>query len=325
MVPRHGRIGTTEIINRLEREQGISVHHRTVQRDLNNLSVLFPLISDNKNPAGWSWAPDAPLFDLPGMDPPTAITFGLMERFLAPLLPRPALTTMAPHFAKARKLLEETEPATALRWTEKVRVVERGLPMQPPPVEEATLNAVYDALYRNRRLAVCYHRRGEEEQKNSEVNPLGLIFQDGVIYLVCTFWEYQDVKLLPLHRMTVATVLDKELSMPVGFSLDKYLESGEFLFPEGQGNLKLQVLFEGWVAEHLAESSISTDQTLTVRKDGRVLLSATVRDSSQLRWWLLGFGDRVEVMKPKRLRDEFREIVANLGGRYVMTSQRNCE
>jgi hypothetical protein len=43
--------------------------------------------------------------------------------------------------------------------------------MLPSPVEEATLSAVHDALYRNRRLAVCYHRRSEEEQKNSEINP----------------------------------------------------------------------------------------------------------------------------------------------------------
>jgi predicted DNA-binding transcriptional regulator YafY len=51
--------------------------------------------------------------------------------------------------------------------------------------------------------------------------------------------------------------------------------------------------------------------------DERVLVKATVADTAQLRWWLLGFGARVEVRKPKRLREEFRMISRRLFERYA--------
>lgn len=53
------------------------------------------------------------------------------------------------------------------------------------------------------------------------------------------------------------------------------------------------------------------------RKDGRALVRATVADTTQLRWWLLGFGEKVEVLKPKRLREEFRAVSRKLAERHA--------
>lgn len=49
---------------------------------------------------------------------------------------------------------------------------------------------------------------------------------------------------------------------------------------------------------------------------------ATVADSAQLRWWLLGFGDYVEVVRRKKLRMEFEKIANNLAGTYRSASGR---
>jgi len=66
----------------------------------------------------------------------------------------------------------------------------------------------------------------------------------------------------------------------------------------------------------LKESSISKDQKLTKKKDGSVLLEATVKSTSQLRWWLMGFGDAVEVLGPKDLRSEFAKMARHLASHY---------
>jgi len=59
------------------------------------------------------------------------------------------------------------------------------------------------------------------------------------------------------------------------------------------------------VAEHLAERRLSGDQRITRRTGDRVLVEASVADTQELRWWLLGFGDAVEVLSPTLLREEF--------------------
>jgi predicted DNA-binding transcriptional regulator YafY len=71
------------------------------------------------------------------------------------------------------------------------------------------------------------------------------------------------------------------------------------------------------VAEHLAERPLSADQTLKPTADGQVEARASVLNTQELRWWLLGFGDAVEVLGPAPLRRAFRDIAGRLHQRYT--------
>jgi len=141
------------------------------------------------------------------------------------------------------------------------------------------------------------------------------VLKDGIIYLVCSMWDYPDVRLLTLHRMREAQVLDKPISIPAGFSLDDYIASGELHFTIG-GTIKLKALFSADAAFHLGERPLSDDQTLSEQPDGRMQVTATVQDTSELRWWLLGFGDQVEVLKPVKFRNSFAEIASKMVSLY---------
>ena len=80
--------------------------------------------------------------------------------------------------------------------------------------------------------------------------------------------------------------------------------------------IKLMAIFDSKTAFHLSETPLSNDQKLVKKWDGRIQVTATVKNTSQLRWWLLGFGKYVEVVKPKSLRDEFIETVNQLYNMY---------
>ena len=55
------RVDTATLEARL-RERGLDVHRRTVQRDLLELSKVFPLVADERmKPYGWRWGDDAEL------------------------------------------------------------------------------------------------------------------------------------------------------------------------------------------------------------------------------------------------------------------------
>jgi predicted DNA-binding transcriptional regulator YafY len=70
------------------------------------------------------------------------------------------------------------------------------------------------------------------------------------------------------------------------------------------------------VAFHLRESPLGQKQKIGPEEDGFVRIDATVPDTSQLRWWLLGFGDQVEVLEPEHLRDEFAQIARSMADMY---------
>ena len=61
LIPRAPKkITASELFSGLARE-GFVVTKRTIERDLQSISAMFPLISDERNrPFGWSWTKDAP-------------------------------------------------------------------------------------------------------------------------------------------------------------------------------------------------------------------------------------------------------------------------
>ena len=80
--------------------------------------------------------------------------------------------------------------------------------------------------------------------------------------------------------------------------------------------LLLTPLFDSKAAIHLSERQLSDQQRLIPQADGRVLLRAKVRDTLELRWWLLGFGDKVTVLGPGSVREEFRNIATHMASMY---------
>lgn len=318
MIPRRNRIDAATIHRKLENSlPGFQVHLRTIQRDLNDLQdAQFPLDSDGCRPQGWKWRDDADLIEIPGMDLTTALTFRMAEDHLSRLLPKTCLSSLSPHFRQARKLLDQNEIAALNDWPQKIKVVPRTQALLPPVIAPHVVDIVYRALFENLRFQVSYRRPGEEG-KVLELNPLGIVFNDPAVFLVATCWDYTDIRLLALHRMSHAELLETPCTRPEGFDLQNYIDGGGLGFARQCGKtLRLKVLFEPGAAWHLRETPLAEDQNITDRKDGRVLVEAEVTDTEQLRWWLLGFGAAVEVVGPKRLREEFMEISRRMALRY---------
>ncbi len=315
-IPRQPRKITAQELAKHLSAEGYAVTPRSVQRDLTTLGTLFMLACDDRSkPHGWSWAKEA-VFGISGMAPSTALAFVMAQRFLKPLLPQAALGGLAPHFRQAQEWLGQTPRSPYTRWPEKVRVLPRGLKLLPPEVDHEVLDTVYQALLEERRFTVDYKPREAIKASRYEVSPLGLVVRDGVLYLVCTLWDYTDLKQLVLHRMKQAELLEIQVNRPESFNLDDYLRSGAFSAPNTAETLKLEAVFDSGCALHLREARLSKDQKLEDRPDGRVRLTATVPDTGELRWWLLGFGEGVEVVGPEELRAEFRTTAQALAKRY---------
>jgi predicted DNA-binding transcriptional regulator YafY len=66
----------------------------------------------------------------------------------------------------------------------------------------------------------------------------------------------------------------------------------------------------------LYETPLCLDQHLELTDDSRIALTATVPNTRGLLWWLLGFGDGVEVCEPTELREEIARKAKNMAAMY---------
>lgn len=320
-LPHHPyRISVSEMRAKLEAQQ-VLASVRTIQRDMEQLSGIFPITCDTEGKRNfWYWTDADKALEIPFMSAPTALAFHLARAFLEPQLPPGTVDTLSPYFRRATQVLECTDLAN---WPERVVILESGPPLSPPDLCKEVQRVVYEALLTETRFTARYLSREKGEVAQYEVSPLGLVIREGVFYLVATLWDYEDVRQLALHRMAEAAASETPVIRPEGFDLRAYVEADEpFAYPLSRNRLRLKALFDEGAAYHLGERRLSSDQTLKVQPDGRVLLSATMADTQALRWWLLGFGAGVEVLAPKTLRGEMAGVVADMGARYKVQAKK---
>jgi len=317
-IPRHpSKIEASAIQAKLA-VAGYEVSKRTVERDLVELSSVFPIVSDDRDrPYGWSWMRNAPAFDLPNLSNQEALAFVMIETYLKPLLPQVLLGQLAPYFTMARQHLTADGPRRGSRtWLGKIAALPPTQALIPPRINPGVQAALTDALMFDRQLKVRYRRRGESNVQEYVLNPLGLVQRGPITYFVATVFDYPDVRTFSLHRVQSATVLETPVKRPKDFDLEKHLSTGVLDFGAG-GRIKLDAIFANESGIHLYEAHLSDDQELTPVDEISVRLQATVNDTPQLRWWLLAFGDNVEVIGPPALRQELATVASAMAAAYA--------
>ena len=307
-------ISTPQLLEKLQ-SQGYDINLRTVQRDLNELSAshLFPFVStEDTKPLCWFWRQGFERLQLPVMTAEEALTFRLVEKFLDPLLPLSVKDQLNDYF----QLADHTLKASPLsNWLDKVRIIPNGQGFRPAQIKAGVVHVIYQALLKNQYFSASYER-ADEVIKHYEVNPLGLVFRSNTIYLVATLREYPDIRQLALHRFKTAELLDKPAKIPDDFNLDHYIDQGEFDYPYTDNNLNLKIKINAYMKKYLTETPLSEEQCFVQLNEDFYQLNAIVKDTEQLRWWLLSFSTAVEVLEPIELREEFREIAKTLNKMY---------
>lgn len=303
------KITTSELSSRLV-DEGFEVSRRTIERDLHALSGPFPLVLDDRaKPYGWSWAKNANFEFMPRLSSSQAVALLLAREHLRTFLPVTMSKDLSPVFDAADSVLIHSGWKD---WHKRTAVISPTLSLLPPKIGAKVMQVIQEALAHKRCLSVRYRTKGARESKAMKLHPLGLLSRGPVLYLVCTLFNYEDVRQLALHRFSDAVELADPSRQPAGFDFRVYAStSARPLLSKGR--IALVCRFSAPAAEHLRETPLAIDQTLADLDDGeRVEVRATVEDDEQLRWWLRAFGVNVEVIEPKALRSEMHSEAAQV-------------
>ncbi len=306
-------VGTTHIKEQLDM-MGFDISLRTIQRDLNALAERFPIEKNNTNPQGWRWQEDAPMQSLPHMNLSQAVAFSMVKDNLTHLLPPAVLDELMPWFDLANRQLKQSKVANT--WLERVRILSANQPLIPPAVDNDAKEIIYQALFENKQLIADYKARGRDESQQYTLNPIAIVQRGVVIYLLASRADrpIDDIRQFALHRFNNAQVSETPANLPADFDLDQYINTGAmgFNFPlfdtlrQSSSNhhqpprQNIELLFAPQMGNSLLESQLSDDQHTWEDEEG-LHVTATVNLTSQLVWWLRGFGKGVKKIEPPLL------------------------
>jgi len=143
-----------------------------------------------------------------------------------------------------------------------------------------------------------------------DLNPYHLLYNENAWYVLGGSGLYKEVRAFKLNRIRQLNMLDRCFIEDEKFDIHECLGMAWSMMPEDRlYNVKLRFLPE--VAHDVAEIQWHSTQTVTFEDDGSTIVEFRVDGLGEIIWWVLGYGDKVQVLAPRVLRHKIIKIAQN--------------
>jgi len=313
--------------------QGYTVKKHNIRRDLEAVLPIYTQLEINDNSKadekpinglayGYRWI-GKDLEPTTGITLPEALSLVMVERYLSQSLPVLLTQSLNEIFSKAHQTLELHKKSEITHWPDKISVIQPSQSLIPPKVNQIVLTTVHEALLKEKQIQVVYQPSNQAvpKEKSYRLHTLGIIQRGPITYLSAMANDYEDVYIYALHRIRLAELLDQDSRKKENFDLNSFAnKQGHF----GSGEpINFKAIICANLAVILEETPLSETQLITnTNKTGFKEINAILPNTWQLRWWVLGEGERIEVLKPVELRSEIARTLKEAGQFYEPTEPR---
>ncbi|HEX7088194.1 MAG TPA: transcriptional regulator [Vicinamibacterales bacterium] len=204
------------------------------------------------------------------------------------------------------------ECLTPAQW-DYLETIPKVLAAKPEPRKRADADApgrvgrLLRAALERRRVEMEYFSFFSQRLKKYVVEPYQVCYAQGGLYLVAFVPEYQEVRLFATERMQSATVLEERFTPRLDQAAGPLVNS---LGVNLNGCPELvEIEFQPDAVPYVLERDWHPSQTFEERDDGRAVLRMRVVVDWGLIAWVLGFGPRARVVKPRRLAARVFELL----------------
>lgn len=201
---------------------------------------------------------------------------------------------------------------------DKVRILSDTQRLLPADIRPDVLVAVLEALSTGRTLEASYVDKAGKRTRPT-LHPQAILQRGPLIYLYALKNdEDQPVRVYALQRLTSAHPGNDDARGAAGFDLQHHIDHGLADFARGD-YIALAFKARGYVADLLRDCPLEAGQIIEDLPDGDafdIMVRADIPQTGQLLRWLLGFGDKVQVVAPEAFRLVVKSQAEKLAGLY---------
>ena len=222
-----------------------------------------------------------------------------------------------PFFGPARSAALKLASSLPARLRERLRTTGHAVTVRMPPANPLHAQSpVYEQLLEaisERRSVRIRYRGPTEDEISTRLHPYRLLFSRRSWYVIGRSSLHRAARTFNVGRIRRLEILDDPYEIPRGFSLDRYLRNAWHLIAEPGPDREVVVRFSKLVAQNVAEVRWHKTQRLHFNDDGTLDFHVTVSGLKEISWWILGYGDQAEVLRPP----ELRRIIAGHAAKMV--------
>jgi proteasome accessory factor B len=184
-----------------------------------------------------------------------------------------------------------------------------------PVSNHAGCDAMFDqlagAVAEHRVCRLVYLSFKQRQQLRMTVLPMKLAFIGRAWYVIAYSLKDKALRTLKLGRIRKVVLTERLMEPPPQADPDKHFGAAWSMIPEGCLH-DVHLRFSPKVAGNVAEVQWHSSQQLQWRDDGTLDFRATVDGLGEITWWILGYGDQVQVVAPGPLRDSIAQVARRM-------------
>jgi predicted DNA-binding transcriptional regulator YafY len=176
---------------------------------------------------------------------------------------------------------------------------------------DKTFGQLLSAIMKQHIVNVHYYLPCEVKTIVTELSPYYLIYNNRCWYVLGKSSYHKGIHIFKFAHIKKLNILDKCFINDEGFDIREYLDRAWLITPEGSlYNIKIR--FAPEVVHNVIGIQWHSTQTVTFENDGSAIVEFRVNGLSEIIWWILGYGDQIEVLAPRILRQRIAKIAKGI-------------
>lgn len=178
---------------------------------------------------------------------------------------------------------------------------------------------IAQAITDNSRICFCHKSYNAEHSTDRLVDPYYLISFRGEWYLSGHCYKQNQIRTFGVSRISEAKILPQKFTTPKNFNRSGIIvdQMGIIYNPQQHD---IQIKFNKSVADHIYARQWHPHQSIKKNKDGSILLSFPTHHTHEVKDWVLSWGSKAKLLKPKVLVQEIASDIKDMASAYRVTN-----
>jgi predicted DNA-binding transcriptional regulator YafY len=172
---------------------------------------------------------------------------------------------------------------------------------------EDRIALLIEAILRKRRCLVQYRTPSRSESKTYDFDPYRLLFVGGGLYVVGRVPKHAGTATLAIDRLLSVILSKTQFEVDATFDPQKCRQNAFGV--SWQDPVDVVLRFRAEQAPYVRERLWHPSQQMIELPNGGVQLEFRAGGPFEIRRWILGWGDAVEVVSPYELRQEIKRML----------------
>ena len=290
----------------------------TIEKDLATMRLDFDApIKYSKREKGYHYTDTNFKLMSVNLNEEHLVALGFVEGFLEEFKFMPIFSEFSDAVDKVLDGLELTK-----RFNQDYRQVNKFIQIDKSPYYQGkeTLSELIKIISEKRIISIDYQKFGATQGKEYIIHPYLLKEYKNLWYLTGYVESYKSVRTFGIDRIKEFSVQEKRYDFieaeEIGFNADNFFKHCMGITALNQQPEKISLKFSPQQGNYIKTQPVHPSMHVVQDDEECFQIELELVNNYELRNWILGFGDTVEVLAPQSLRDEIALKVRTAAERY---------